>query len=185
MSRRPFLFAVAVCGLVALTPSNAAEPPARDPLAEHFPGVEVARCMFPQGKVVLKRGEALHVLRQGDAVPGFAGLRVLEITDRHAVLIQGPEGSGKGAVPAVPERLVKIEKRPDGEVTVTVLSARLPRVEGPELQGGERIYSPWSEDAGKAQPGEDDTGIDAPLVAPRRVDGPVPTEDPRSGGENR
>lgn len=152
-------------------------------LSEHFPGVEVARCMFPQGKLVVQSGELFHVLRKGDAVPGQPGLRVLEITDRHAILIQGPKGSGPGstseaAVP-IPDRLVKIEKRPDGEVTVTVLSARIPRAVGPELLDHETVYSPWSEDSGKVNSGsgqgqsDGESGVAfAPLVAPRQVEVP-------------
>ena len=164
---------VCLCSVLLLIPTVAfAEPSGL--LSKHLPGVEIARCMFPQGKLVLQRGEAFHVLRKGDPVPGEPGFRVLEITDHHAVLIQGPKGSGTGEIPAIPDRLVKIEKGIDGEVSVTLMSARMPRAEGPQLQTDDVIYSPWRQSAGKAgEVGEEVGGSKhAPLIAPRQVDEP-------------
>ncbi len=185
------LLPVLVCAFFSIPTlaTAASDDTAPSRLSDVFPGVEVARCMFPQGKLVVQSGELFHVLRKGDSVPGQPGLRVLEITDRHAVLIQGPKGSGPvtstsgestAAVP-IPDRLVKIEKKLDGEVTVTVLSARMPRAVGPELLDQETIYSPWSEDGGKVKhsgsgkgSGEDPEGEAAlaPLVAPRQTEAP-------------
>ncbi len=166
---RPSLPALAACFFAFfVTADSQAETSAQSDLASHLPGLEIARCMFPQGKLVLQRGESFHVLRRGDAVPGEPGLKVLEITDRHAILIQGPRGSGPSDTPAIPERLVKIEKRHDGEVTVTVMSARMPRVEGPQQQDDATVYSPWSSAAGVTD-GLETAPRMAPLVEPVRV----------------
>ncbi len=128
MSVRQIFPALVICIFAFLAPAvPRADTLTGDTLSSLFPGLEVARCMFPQGKLVLSSGEDLLVLRRGDAVPGEPGLRVLEITDRHAVLIQGAKGTGPSDTLAIPERLVKIEKSLDGEVTVTVMSAHMPR----------------------------------------------------------
>ncbi len=180
---RPTLPVLTACFFAFLvTADSRAETSAQSDLASFFPGLEIARCMFPQGKLVLQHGEDFHVLRRGDAVPGEPGLRVLEITDRHAILIRGPKGSGPGDAPAIPDRLVKIEKKVDGEVTVTVMSANMPRVEGPEEPDAARIYSPWSSAGGVADDLETAPKM-APLVEPVQVpvDGAVP---PDSAGES-
>ncbi len=190
MSARKSLPALVICFFAFLVPAaSQADTPADHTLSSPFPGLEVARCMFPQGKLVLWSGEDFHVLRRGDAVPGQPGLRVLEITDRQAVLIQGPKGSGPSDTPAIPERLVKIEKSVDGDVTVTVMSARMPRVEGPEQQDEATIYSPWSDGgapAGATQTeGSGAPPKTAPLIEPLRAPGFAGRGSESSDGEEQ
>lgn len=190
MSVRQSLSALVVCLFTVFAPAGA-DTPVDGAVSSHLPGLKVARCMFPQGKLVLQHGVDFHVLREGDAVPGDPGLRVLEITERHAVLIQGPKGSGPSATPAIPERLVKIEKKIDGEVTVTVLSARIPRMEGPEMQDEATVFSPWASDADAAL--SETPAKAAPLVVPWRLPvegavedaGPTSEQKPDDGKEQR
>ena len=102
-------------------------------LADHLPGYSVARCAFPQGKLVLEHGDELHVLRQGDTVPGLPRVRVHEISDRRAVLFEAAIGANSGS--AVPHRMLKIDEAPDGTTRVTLLGADLTRTEEVELLG--------------------------------------------------
>lgn len=107
-------------------------------LADHLPGYSVARCAFPQGKLVLEHDGDLHVLRQGDAVPGSPRVRVHEISERRAVLFEAATGDAGGS--AVPHRILKIDQAPDGTTRVTLLGADLARTEEVELLGDENQW---------------------------------------------
>lgn len=104
-------------------------------LADHLPGYSVARCAFVQGKLVLEHEDELHVLRQGDTVPGLPRVRVHEISERRAVLFEAAIGANSGS--AVPHRVLKIDEAPDGTTRVTLLGADLTRTEEVELLGDE------------------------------------------------
>lgn len=104
-----------------------------DHLSEALPGYSIARCMFPSGRLVLKRDDALVVLRQGDAVPGSEGdsegLRVVEISETRAVLASrwklARQEDTETSVP-VPGQIVMIDVTQDGSTLVTVGTAQAP-----------------------------------------------------------
>jgi hypothetical protein len=64
----------------------AASPPlASIKLAASSPPVELVRCHFDEGRVVVRHADTLHVLRAGDGLDG-SGLRVVDITPKAAIL---------------------------------------------------------------------------------------------------
>ena len=70
-------------------------PPTSINLGESQGLVEIARCHFDEGRIVIRHTDKLHVLREGDTLEG-TGLRVVEITPEAATLTirQGsPNGS--------------------------------------------------------------------------------------------
>ncbi len=113
------------------TPSSAAETAAE--LADHLPGYSIARCLFPEGRMVLEHQGELLVLRQGDTLPGNPRVKVLRLDAEGALLAAAAAAGAGGAHPAVPDRMIKITQGPAGEIDVTLLSARLPQNEEPEL----------------------------------------------------
>lgn len=90
-----------------------------------LPGYSIARCLFAEGRLVLERGGEFLVLREGDKLPDRPRVRVLEIRDTYAVLAEGLAAD----VAAVPERMVKITRDPDGAVGVTLMSAEIPQAD--------------------------------------------------------
>ena len=62
---------LALSVLLSPLPTLAAAPPGK-PAASEAPlgGCTIVRCFFPEGRFVVSYQEKLHVLREGDAVPG-------------------------------------------------------------------------------------------------------------------
>jgi hypothetical protein len=94
---------------------------------------EVIRCLFAEGKLVLKQKSTgkLLVLREGDVLPDGV-LRVQHIASKQAILDQTTRGgdagsSGSDASPL----LILIEKREHGEFTVRGVSRNAGAVNPP------------------------------------------------------
>ncbi|MCG8456258.1 MAG: hypothetical protein MI919_08245 [Holophagales bacterium] len=124
-----------------------------------MPGFSIARCMFPQGRLVLEKGEELVVLREGDRLPGPEGFRVLEISRSRAVLarsavgIPAAEGSAVATV-LVPETLILIELGPEGTTAVTVGTARAVQEPLPPVDDGQALITLSPEGSQPVTPGE-------------------------------
>lgn len=130
-------------GLAALsmTVFSWADPAApEDPLEKWLPGYRVARCMFPQGKLVLEHEGELVVLRPGDRLPGRPEVRVYAIDDEQAVLLESAAADGLAS--AIPRRILKVVPDPAGAVGVTVLSAQQPRADEAELFAEGSSFAP-------------------------------------------
>ena len=128
-SATPLAAGLAALTLAAFSWADPAVP--EDPLEKWLPGFSVARCMFPQGKLVLEHEGKLLVLRPGDRLPGRPEVRVYAIDEGQAVLLESAAADGLPA--AVPQRILKLVPDPEGAVAVTVLSAQLPRADETEL----------------------------------------------------
>ena len=75
-----------VFALVSATPLLAASPPANFiNLGASIGSVEIVRCHFDEGRLVIRHNDEIHVLRKGDTLEG-TGLRVVEITPGSATL---------------------------------------------------------------------------------------------------
>lgn len=101
------LIAVPVAGGPGQTPTiRIGDPPV---------SIEIVRCHFDEGRIVLRTGDALHVLHPGDTMPGTE-LDVLEIAEGSATLAV----RGAGASPAL--RLVKVTIDDDGALRLREFS---------------------------------------------------------------
>jgi hypothetical protein len=80
-------------------------------LAEASPPIEVVRCHFDEGRIVVRHADTLHVLHAGDEVDSL-GLRLMEITPEAATLAL------RQAEPAVSLRIIKITESDSGTVLI-------------------------------------------------------------------
>ncbi len=106
---------------------------------EALPGFSIARVLWREGKLVLEHEGRFVVLRPGDRLPGRPLVELLEVGDGGAMLRDAAiaRGGEAGAPVALPERLIKLARTPEGEgFSVVVLmasepSSPLPLVEEP------------------------------------------------------
>ena len=99
---------IVVFALVLAHPLLAASPPAASiSLGESSGSVEVVRCHFDEGRLVIRHTEELHVLRKGEAL-GDTGLSVVEITPTTATLALR-QGSPSGSL-----RIIRITRADNG-----------------------------------------------------------------------
>ena len=91
--------------------------------------VEIVRCHLDEGRMVLRVGDDLHVLRKGDSIDGV-GLRLVEATSHGATISirQGPPNDGL--------RLIRITDPGSGALLLRELAT------DPEALSGPRRGSP-------------------------------------------
>jgi len=113
--------------------------PRADSLIDRFVSrYEVVRCLFAEGRLVLRQLETkkLVVLRTGDALPD-GQLRVQRIAAAQVILENAPaEGGASSSSPTKPQSLLFIEKSQQGRFLVREASA---------LPGGEARPLPSNE----------------------------------------
>ncbi|MCP3963204.1 MAG: hypothetical protein GY719_35640 [bacterium] len=170
--------------LLVLAPVTVAETPGK--LADHLPGYSVARCLFPEGRLVLEREGELLVLRKGDTLPEMPRMKVLELDAEGALLGEAAAAGAAVTTSAVPERMIKITQTPEGVIDVTLMTAQPPENEEVELleagtvlaigPDGEPIAEPMG---GASAAGAPATGVPAagvPAIRPTRA--PIAEPDP-------
>jgi len=102
---------IAVIALLISTIAAAAPPLASIKLGETSPPVEIVRCHFDEGRIVVRHADKLHVLRTGDELED-TGLRLLETTPESATL------AIRQTSPTASLRIIKIVVQNSGALLV-------------------------------------------------------------------
>ena len=124
----------------------AGSPIASIDLAKGDMSIEIVRCHFDEGRIVVRLGDNLHVLRKGDRID-VVGLRLVEVTSHGATISirHGPPNDGL--------RLIRITDSGTGALLLREFAT------DPEALSGSRHGSPAAAIAGidpsPRGPGED------------------------------
>lgn len=95
-------------------------------LGPSLPEHEVVRCLFHEGRMVVRYGDRLVVLRPGDSLPDSAA-QVVEINDRRAVITQDitvTRSSHQETAVVVPERMLIITQDHQGRLELREMTSR-------------------------------------------------------------
>ncbi len=107
---RPFF--LAFCALLLISTIAAASPPlASIKLGDSSPPVEIVRCHFDEGRIVVRYADNLHVLRAGDELDDTS-LSLMNITPESATLVI------RQTLPTASLRVIKITEQDSGALLV-------------------------------------------------------------------
>ncbi|MCP4655850.1 MAG: hypothetical protein GY856_10575 [bacterium] len=126
----PAIIAWLMAAIITGTPTMAgtADPDESGPLTlgASLPEYEVVRCMFREGRMVVRYHGKLVVLRPGDSLPDSTA-QVVEINDRRAVITQNvtmTRSSHQETAVMVPERMLIITPGDQGRLELQEMTSR-------------------------------------------------------------
>ena len=96
-----------------------------------LPGVSIVRYLPSEGRLVIRHGERLLVVRQGDELPGGNGRVVQTSQDRVVISIGAAVRSGASGSFVAPERVVILTRSRTGAFEPTVYSGASEQTSAP------------------------------------------------------